>query len=90
MRVYVDAHRVGADTGHAIGGLFKLSYWVFLFPVLAMVIYPIALAIAGYGLATALVFGVLGRPNTARSIARNSFRQAGAVCRWLHRLGQFR
>lgn len=85
----VDAYRVAEDTGKALGFGIKASYWIFLFPLLAMVVYPIALAIAGYGLIVALVFAVLGRSGTARSIARNSLRQASAPCKWMHRLGQF-
>jgi hypothetical protein len=88
--IAVDAHRMGNDMARAFGGLFKLSYWIFLWPLLAMVVYPIALVVAGYGLIAALVFAVLGRPNTARSIARNSLHQAAVPCRWLRRLGQFR
>lgn len=89
MRTYVDAHRVAGDMVKVTGLGFQIAYWIFLYPMLAVVVYPIALAIAGYGLITALVFAVLSRPDTARSIVRNSLRQAKAPCTWLHNLGRF-
>ena len=90
MKTYVDAHRVAGDMVKVTGAGFQILYWIFLYPLLAMVVYPIALAIAGYGLITALVFAALGRSTTARSIARNSLRQAKAPCTWLHNLGRFK
>lgn len=86
----VDAHRVADDAGKAIGFGLKLSYWLLLFPLLAMVVYPIAFGIWGYGLIVTLVFAAFGRFDVAQAIAKNSTRQSLTVCRWLHRLGQFR
>ena len=90
MRVYVDAHRVARDTGQGLGYMLALSYWIFVFPMYAPLVWGLVLVYLFYGALAGLVFAVLGRPNTGQRILKNTWRQSVPLLRHPVKLGRLK